>query len=82
MTNITKTVLVSTSTGERGNNGKKKIYEIVVEDNFVTLSWGMAEKSVRQTQKKWFPTHLSANNFVFEKKWEKIDKGYEVVFTA
>jgi predicted DNA-binding WGR domain protein len=77
-----KVVLVSKSEGQRGQNGKKKVYEIIVEGNKVVLSWGMAEKSVRQTKTEWFNNPYSAENFVFEKQWEKIAKGYEVAYTA
>lgn len=79
---MTKTVLVSKSQGERGNEGKKKVYEIVVEGNKVTVSWGMAEKPNRQTQTHWFGSPNFAENFAFEKKWAKLDKGYEVAYTA
>lgn len=78
-----KVVLVSNSQGERGNNGKKKVYEITLEgDLWVTLSWGMAEKPNRQTKKMWFPNPYTRNYFVQEKKFEKLAKGYEIAYTA
>jgi predicted DNA-binding WGR domain protein len=77
-----KIVLISKSEGSRGQAGKKKIYEIVIEGNKVTFSWGKAEEAQRQTQTKWFATEWSALNFANEKKWAKVEKGYEVAFTA
>jgi predicted DNA-binding WGR domain protein len=77
-----KIVLVSSSTGERGNDGKKKIYEIVVIDNKVVLRWGKAEEETRQTQTKWFGYSAAAKNFAMEKMIAKLDKGYEVAFQA
>ena len=79
---MTKIVLVSKSQGERGQAGKKKVYEIVIEANKVTLSWGMAEKSNRQTKTEWFGSNIEANWFATDKKIAKLDKGYEVAYTA
>jgi predicted DNA-binding WGR domain protein len=77
-----KIVLVSKSEGQRGNEGKKKVYEITIEANKVTLSWGMAEKPNRQTKTEWFGTAIQADWFATDKKWEKVNKGYEVAYTA
>ncbi len=77
-----KVVLVSKSTGQRGQQGKKKVYEIVVDGNVVILSWGKAEEALRQTQKKVFANSTLADWFAFDKKCEKLDKGYEVAYTA
>ena len=77
-----KIVLVSKSEGQRGNEGKKKVYEIVIEGNKVTVSWGMAEKPNRQTQTQWFGTEIQATWFAEDKKYSKLDKGYEVAYTA
>lgn len=78
-----KIVLVSNSQGDRGEVGKKKVYEISIEgDHWVVLSWGMAEKSQRQTQRKWFPNPYTLNTFVNDKKWEKLSKGYTIAYTA
>ncbi len=77
-----KIVLVSKSEGNRGNEGKKKVYEIVVEGNKVTVSWGMAEKTNRQSKTEWFGTAIQADWFATDKKWEKVNKGYEVAYTA
>jgi predicted DNA-binding WGR domain protein len=79
---MNKIVLVSKSQGERGQDGKKKIYEITVNGNVVTVSWGKAEVSARQTQVKRFTNEYYAERFASEKKWAKLEKGYEVAFTA
>lgn len=44
-----KWCLLKVSDGQRGNNGKKKVYEITVSGNSVSYSWGMAEKPGRRT---------------------------------
>lgn len=75
-------VLTATSQGERGNAGHKKVYEIVVDGNWVTLRWGKAEETKRQTQRKWFNSNNFAYNFALEKKWAKVDKGYVVAYQA
>ena len=77
-----KIVLVNKSEGQRGQDGKKKIYEIVIDGKKVTISWGKAEESKRQSQVKFFGSEWSAENFANEKKWAKIERGYEVAFTA
>jgi predicted DNA-binding WGR domain protein len=77
-----KIVLVSKSQGDRGANGKKKVYEILIDGNKVTFSWGKAEESSRQTQTKMFQSAWYAEQVANEKKWAKIEKGYEVAFTA
>lgn len=77
-----KVVLVSKSQGERGKEGKKKIYEIILEGNRVTISWGKAEAVSRQSQTHYFANEWKALNFAEEKKWLKLGKGYELAFTA
>lgn len=79
---MNKIVLVSKSQGERGADGKKKVYEITVNGTVVTVSWGKAETNQRQTQTKRFGSELTANRFASDKKWEKLAKGYELAFTA
>jgi len=79
---MTKTVLIATSQGERGQDGKKKIYEIVVEGNTVTMMWGKAEEARRQTKREFFANSFTAQMFATDKKWEKVNKGYTVAFTA
>lgn len=79
---MSKIVLVAGSDGERGQDGKKKVYEIVVEGQSVTLMWGKAEEARRQTKREWFATPFYAQMFADEKKWEKIGRGYTVAYTA
>lgn len=79
---MTKIVMISKSQGERGQAGKKKVYEIIIEANKVTLSWGMAEKPNRQTKTEWFGSTIEAKWFADDKKFQKLDKGYEVAYTA
>lgn len=66
----------------RGQSGKKKIYEIVVVNNVVTFSWGMAEKAQRQTKRKVCVNVNHAVQVANEKKWEKRMGGYELVLEA
>lgn len=66
----------------RGQTGKKKVYEIRVSENVVTFSWGMAEKTQRQTQRVVARSHQHAMGIASEKKWAKQDRGYQVVLTA
>ena len=75
-------VLTSTSQGERGQAGHKKVQEIIVDGNKVELRWGKAEETKRQTQTKWFSYGNDAYNFALEKKWAKVDKGYVVAYQA
>lgn len=77
-----KIVLINKSTGQRGQEGKKKIYEILIDGKRVTLSWGKAEEGKRQTKTEWFAYEWQAINFAEEKKWAKQDRGYEVAFIA
>ena len=79
---MSKIVLIGSSDGERGQDGKKKIYEIIVEDNFVTLMWGKAEEARRQTKREFFANSFTAQMFANNKKWEKVNKGYTVAYTA
>lgn len=77
-----KWVLLSESDGARGENGKKKIYEIVVKDNMLFTSWGMAEKSVRASSTKFFSSYNAAHTEAVEKLSQKLAKGYVLAFTA
>ena len=75
-----KLILVKNSDGQRGANGKKKIYEIVVVDNRVITSWGKAEElDKQQTQTKVFGSAQQALWFAYDKQWSKQAKGYELV---
>ena len=66
----------------RGQSGKKKVYEIRVSENVVTFSWGMAEKTQRQTKVVRAASFQAAMGVALEKKWAKVDRGYQVVLTA
>lgn len=73
-----KWFLFNDSTGGRGASGRKKIYEVTVNDTEVTFSWGMAEKDGRQVSKQRFKTSGWALQVAQNKVWEKLEKGYKV----
>lgn len=77
-----KIVLVCQSEGSRGQNGKKKIYEIIVNGNSVVLRWGKAEEDTRQSKTEWFVSAYQATNYADNKKWEKLSKGYHIALVA
>jgi predicted DNA-binding WGR domain protein len=77
-----KWVLLSESDGARGDNGKKKVYEIVVKDNMLFTSWGMAEKSTRASSTKFFGSNNAAMSEALEKLSAKTAKGYVIAYTA
>jgi predicted DNA-binding WGR domain protein len=66
----------------RGQAGKKKVYEIRVSGDTVTFSWGMAEKTQRQTQVIRTNSFQDARGIALEKKWDKMARGYRVVLEA
>lgn len=66
----------------RGQSGKKKVYEILVTGRMVTFSWGMAEKTQRQTCTIASATEQGAVALAWQKKWAKMDRGYSVVLEA
>jgi predicted DNA-binding WGR domain protein len=78
--NVNKWALLKVSDGNRGINGKKKIYEILVEGNKVTFSWGMAEKSSRQTSVIIAANENAAMFTAKQKLWDKVATGYEVAY--
>jgi hypothetical protein len=79
----TKWCLVKSSDGDRGALGKKKIYEVIVDDNnTITFIWGMAEKPNRQTKKLLCGGQQVALWKAREKVSEKLDKGYELAYSA
>jgi hypothetical protein len=78
-----KWCLMNTSDGSRGENGKKKVYEVILEGNKVRMIWGMAEKDSRQSKTMVFGTELAAKWFAQGKVREKIqDRGYELVYSV
>jgi predicted DNA-binding WGR domain protein len=78
MTN--KWCLLKVSDGARGDNGKKKVYEIVVDGTTVTMSWGMAEKPSRQTKVMHFVSEGRAYQEALNKMWDKRGSGYELAY--
>lgn len=77
-----KFCLLKASDGTRGQAGKKKIYEVTVHGTKVTMSWGMAEKESRQTKTEEFYSDSYARQYGAVKVQEKMDKGYELVYTV
>lgn len=66
----------------RGQMGKQKVYEILVQDNKVTFSWGMAEKVQRQTKVIFARSNQHALAAAREKQWDKVSRGYRVALEA
>ena len=74
--------LIKESDGNRGLIGKKKMYEIEVIQNRMTVSWGMAEKRNRQMKTELFSNEQAALFVANKRIWEKQDKGYVLAFSA
>lgn len=66
----------------RGQSGKKKVYEVIVTNNTLICSWGMAEKTQRQTSTQVFSTSQRALAAAYEKINSKIDRGYEIAYAV
>lgn len=66
----------------RGQSGKKKVYEVVVDENTLICSWGMAEKTQRQTSRRVFSSQQAAISAAYEKVWSKQAKGYAVAYSV
>jgi predicted DNA-binding WGR domain protein len=66
----------------RGQNGKKKVYEVTVDGTTVIFSWGMAEKAQRQTQVRVFRTEQAAIAAAHEKVYAKVAGGYEIAYAV
>jgi predicted DNA-binding WGR domain protein len=77
-----KWFLFNDSTGNRGVRGRKKIYEVTVEENVVIFAWGMAEKQGRQTSRLVFRSPGMAMQTAQSKVYEKMDKGYRLAATV
>lgn len=77
-----KWCLIKESDGTRGTQGKKKIYEVVLDGSIVKTSWGMAEKSSRQTEVKHTYNEIYARQLAGHKVAEKLDKGYELAYVV
>jgi predicted DNA-binding WGR domain protein len=66
----------------RGQSGKKKVYEVVVDENVLICSWGMAEKTQRQMSRRVFSSQQAAISAAYEKVWTKQAKGYAVAYAV
>lgn len=77
-----KWCLLKESDGARGASGKKKIYEVTVDGTIVRTSWGMAEKTTRQTETKQVYSESYARQLAFIKVQEKLDKGYQLAYSV
>lgn len=66
----------------RGQSGKRKVYEVQVIGNVLTCSWGMAEKTQRQSMTQTFRNTQLALNAASEKVWAKRDSGYQVAYSV
>jgi predicted DNA-binding WGR domain protein len=78
-----KWCLLNASDGSRGQNGKKKVYEVILEGKKVRMIWGMAEKDSRQSKTVVFSNETAAKWFAQDKVREKIqDRGYELVYSV
>ena len=75
-----KWCLLKTSDGSRGQAGKKKVYEVVLDGNVVRTSWGMAEKPSRQSAVQTFYSAQSANYAAQLKVSEKLGRGYVLAY--
>jgi predicted DNA-binding WGR domain protein len=74
--------LIKESDGERGSNGKNKIYEVTVSGTKIVMSWGMAEKLSRQTKTQELYSESYARQLAFMKVQEKLNKGYELAYAV
>ena len=77
-----KWCLLKSSDGQRGENGKRKIYEVTVDGSVVRTSWVMAEKPVRQSEVKNYRDEFYARQAGFMKVQEKLAKGYELAYAV
>ena len=77
-----KWCLLKASDGERGTNGKQKVYEVIVDGSKVITVWGMAEKTQRQTAVQQVYSESYARQLAFMKVQEKLEKGYELAYAV
>lgn len=66
----------------RGQSGKKKVYEITLDGFTLTCSWGMAEKTTRQTSVRTFRTTQAALVAAYEKLGAKVQGGYQIAYAV
>jgi predicted DNA-binding WGR domain protein len=74
--------LLKESDGNRGLIGKKKMYEIIVEDSRMTIMWGMAEKPNRQVKTQFFSSEQGALYAAQLRMMEKEEKGYVLAYSV
>jgi len=90
MNKVEEMVLLSRSTGERGERNALKKYIIRCHQHtnldgitsiFVNVSWGRAENYEWSYQVKTyhFETHAHARAFCVEQMYKKTDKGYRLM---
>jgi predicted DNA-binding WGR domain protein len=79
---MTKWCLLKTSDGARGANDKKKVYEVTLDGSTVRTSWGMAEKSARQSATVVYYSEGHARQEAMVKVQEKLGKGYVLAYTV
>lgn len=77
-----KWCLLKESDGTRGIIGKKKMYEIVVDENRMTVMWGMAEKPSRQIKVQYFSSEQGAVYAAQQRIMDKQDKGYVLAYSV
>jgi len=75
-----KWCLLKVSDGARGDQGKQKVYEVIVTGNVLRCEWGMAEKLSRLSSIKAFADNQSALWAARQKVWSKMDRGYRVAY--
>jgi predicted DNA-binding WGR domain protein len=78
----TKWVLLNTSDGDRGDSGKQKVYEVLITGTTVTFSWGMAEKTTRQTKVQTTWSEGAARQVALNQVQAKVAKGYRLAYSA
>ena len=66
----------------RGQNGKKKVYEITVDGATLITEWGMAEMTRRQRQMRTFSSSQAALSAAYEKLDAKVGRGYAVAYAV
>lgn len=64
----------------RGQAGKKKVYEVIVDGSTVRCSWGMAEKPQLRTSVQVYHSSQAAMSAAYEKVYAKRDKGYALAY--
>lgn len=77
-----KWCLIKESDGARGAAGKKKIYEVIVSGNLVRFSWGMAEKSTRQTKTEYASNNNVALQIASGQVSAKLGRGYTLAYVV